>query len=97
MFCLTQWQIFGYIGEIFPKGCKFLVWFPNPLAAGSQIGTLSNNLPTILATFRYLRTLLTFFVDQVKSSHNSDQLSERLHVFGQVSSVLMKSPTGKGQ
>ena len=96
MFCLAQWQIFEYIGEIFPKGCKFLVWFPNPLAAGSQMGTLSSILPTILATFRDLCTLLTFFVDQIKSSHNSDQLSERLHVFGQVSSVL-KSPTGKGQ
>ena len=60
------------------------------------MGTLSSNLPTILATFRDLRTLLIFFVDQVKSPHNSDQLSERLHVFGQVSSVL-KSPTGKGQ
>ena len=71
MFCLTQWQIFGF-GGIFPKGCKFLVWFPNPLAAGSQLGALSSILPTILATFRDLRTLLTFFVDQVKSPHNSD-------------------------
>ena len=60
------------------------------------MGTLSSNLPTILATFRDLCILLKFLVDQVKSPHDSDQLLERLHVFGQVSSVL-KSPTGKGQ
>ena len=38
-----------------------LVWFPNPLAAGSQMGTLSNHLPTRFLPAATLLLLLCIF------------------------------------